>query len=122
MVQKDTTIQEVGKGCELTWAPDGSFLYQVDHGPGGGNVFYKVDPDTMKRVLWFDAPGKYSHEYFPKMANTGDVLVFGASTGGHEHDKADYEIFLWPIGSPMSNTARLSFHTGNDNWPDVFLY
>jgi hypothetical protein len=24
---------------------------------------------------------------------------------------------LWP----MSNTARLNYHTGNDNWPDVFL-
>jgi hypothetical protein len=50
------------------------------------------------------------------------VLIYGASTGGHEHDTADYEIFLWPISSPMSSTVRLSYHTGNDNWPDVFLY
>ncbi len=53
------------------------------------------------------------------------MLVFGASTGGNgenELEQADYEIFLWPIGSPMGNTARLSFHAGNDNWPDIFLY
>ena len=22
----------------------------------------------------------------------------------------------------QQNTARLSYHTGNDNWPDIFLY
>jgi Tol biopolymer transport system component len=124
VVGADRTAREVGEGCELNWSPDSSFLYHVGHDSNNrdNNVFYKVNPDTLERQLWFDSPSEYSHEYFPKMANTGDVLVYGASTGGHEHDTADYEIFLWPIGSPMSNTARLSFHTGNDNWPDVFLY
>ncbi|MCW5199285.1 PD40 domain-containing protein, partial [Desulfobulbus sp. F1] len=121
LVRPDRTVQELNEGCELNWSPDSSFLYHVGHREKG-NVFYKINPDTLEWQLWFDSPSEYSHEYFPKIANTGDVLVYGASTGGHEHDTADYEIFLWPIGSPMSNTARLSFHTGNDNWPDVFLY
>jgi hypothetical protein len=117
-----TAVRPVGDGCELNWSPDGSFLYYVDHGGRGGNAFYRVNPENLSRQLWYDAPGEYSHEYFPKLANSGDVLVFGASSGGHEHDQADYEIFLWPVGSPMDNTARLSFHTGNDNWPDIYLY
>ncbi|CAK8724177.1 MAG: WD40-like Beta Propeller Repeat [Candidatus Electronema aureum] len=121
LIGPDRTVREVNEGCELNWSPDSSFLYHVGHGEKG-NVFYKINPDTLERQLWFDSPSEYSHEYFPKIANTGDLLVYGASTGGHEHDTADYEIFLWPIGSSMSNTARLSFHTGNDNWPDVFLY
>ncbi len=122
VIQKDKSIQQVGKGCQLNWAPDSSFLYLVDHSKTGGNAFFTVNPSSLEKKLWFDAPGAFSHEYFPKVSNTGDVLVFGASTGGHEHDRADYEIFLWPIGTPMGNTARLSFHTGNDNWPDIFLY
>ncbi|WP_417910315.1 lysylphosphatidylglycerol synthase domain-containing protein [Candidatus Electronema sp. PJ] len=122
LIKPDRTVQEINEGCELNWAPDSSYLYHVGHGKGRRNVFYKINPDTLAREVWFDSPTEYSHEYFPKVANTGDVLVYGASTGGHEHDTADYEIFLWPIGSPMNNTARLSFHTGNDNWPDVFLY
>lgn len=122
VIDSGKTVRPVGDGCELTWAPDGSFLYYVDHGGRGGNSFYKVNPETLSRTLWYDAPGEFSHEYFPRLANTGDVLVFGASSGGHEHDQADYEIFLWPVGSQMTNTARLSFHTGNDNWPDIFLY
>lgn len=122
VINKDKSIQQVGGGCELNWAPDSSYLYLVDHAKTGGNAFFTADPETLEKKLWFDAPGAFSHEYFPKVSNTGDMLVFGASTGGHEHDRADYEIFLWPIGTPMGNTARLSFHTGNDNWPDIYLY
>jgi uncharacterized membrane protein YbhN (UPF0104 family) len=120
-VADQVAVRQVGGGCQLNWAPDSSFLYQVDHGGRGGNAFYRIDPATLDRQLWYDAPEPYSHEYFPKLANNGKVLVFGASTGGHEHDKADYEIFLWPVGAPESATVRLSFHTGNDNWPDIFL-
>ncbi len=122
IINKDKSLQQVGRGCQLNWSPDSSFLYLVDHQKAGGNAFFRVNPETLEKKLWFDAPGAFSHEYFPKISNTGDMLVFGASTGGHEHDRADYEIFLWPIGSPMENIARLSFHTGNDNWPDIYLY
>jgi uncharacterized membrane protein YbhN (UPF0104 family) len=122
IINKDKSIQQVGKGCQLNWAPDASFLYLVDDTKTGDNAFLTVNPVTLEQKLLFDAPGAFSHEYFPKISNTGGMLVYGASTVGNEEDQADYEIFLWPIGTPMGNTARLSFHTGNDNWPDIYLY
>ena len=50
-------------------------------------------------------------------------MVFGASRSPkeHEHDVADYEIFLWKKGSDAGKATRLTFHTGNDNWPDVYI-
>ena len=42
-----------------------------------------------------DLPGAYSHEYFPRVSNDGRWLVWGAAASGHEHDRADYEIFVW---------------------------
>lgn len=114
-------LQKVGKGCQLNWSPDSGYLYSVDHGGRMKNAFYKIDPETLHRSLWFDSPTEYSHEYFPKVANNGNFLVYGASTGGHEHDRADYEIFLWRIGSPFGEAVRLSYHTGNDCWPDIYL-
>jgi len=48
-------------------------------------------------------------------------MVLGASAEGHEHDRADYEIFLWRVDTPPETAVRLTFHTGNDNWPDLFL-
>jgi Tol biopolymer transport system component len=110
-----------GDSCELAWSLDGSWLYYVDHDWKRNNVFYRIDLQTKQGVLLFDSPTEYSHEYFPKLDNTGKYLVFGASTGGHEHDQADYEIFLWRIGSPPDAAVRLTFDPANDCWPDMYV-
>ena len=121
LLGRDGAIQKLGKGCQLTWGPGDRYLYKIDHGGKMQNAIYKIDPKSLIAQKWFDAPGEYSHEYFPRVSNTGDVLVYGASSGGHEHDTADYEIFLWVIGQPASRTIRITQHTGNDCWPDVYL-
>ena len=61
--------------------------------------------------------------YWPKDSSNGEYMVFGASRSPkeHEHDTEDYEIFLWKVGSDSSKATRLTFHTGNDNWPDVYI-
>ena len=118
----DGSIRLTGNGCQLAWAPDGGYLFKVDHGGKQQNAIYRLDPQTLTAAKWLDAPGEFSHEYFPRIANTGDLLVYGASSGGHEHDKADYEIFLWQIGQPPETAVRLTHHSGNDNWPDIYLY
>jgi hypothetical protein len=122
VVDMKGTVRKVGNGCQLTWGPSDRYLYTVDHGGKQQNLIYKVDPQTLEQRPWFDSPGEFSHEYFPRVSNTGTVLVYGASKGGHEHDTADYEIFLWKIGSPPESAMRLTFHTGNDCWPDIYLF
>jgi len=121
MVNKDGSVKNTGDGCQLLWAPGDDYLVKVDHGGRGGNTIYRVDPETGGATAWFDAEGEYSHEYFPRISAAGDVLVYGASAEGHEHDTADYEIFLWVIGSPAAEAVRMTHHTGNDSWPDVYL-
>ncbi len=122
IVERNGRVHFTGNGCQLAWAPDGSYLFKVDHGGKQQNVICRLDPQTLTATKWLDAPGEFSHEYFPRIANTGDLLVYGASSGGHEHDKADYEIFLWQIGQPPETAVRLTHHSGNDNWPDIYLY
>jgi Tol biopolymer transport system component len=112
----------VSDGCETAWSPDYSFLYYVQDRSGNkGTSIRKYDPAMGRSSLWLDVPGEWSHEYFPKLSWDGDYLVFGASTGGHEHDSADYEIFLWEVGAPDSEIVRVTFHSGNDAWPDIWL-
>ena len=84
------------------------------------NQVYRRPATEGSAEPWLDLPVPYSHEYFPKLNQDGRYLVLGASTGGHEHDVADYEIFLWPVGAPADQALRLTFHSGNDNWPDIF--
>lgn len=114
-------LKEFSDGCQLTWSKDGSFLYGVDYGGKMKNAFYLYDPETGKATPWLDLPGEFSHEYFPKLSNDENYLTFAASKGGHEHDTADYEIFLWQVGTPAETATRLTYHTGNDNWPDIYL-
>ena len=81
----------------------------------------KIDPVTYERTVLFDFNDAYSHIYFPKDSNDGRYMIFGGSQGGHNHDEADYEIFLWDMQTQKEYATRLSFHSGNDNWPDVFI-
>lgn len=114
----------VYEGCELRWSLDGKHLYQVAKGGrADGLRIVNVDPTTLALTTMIDLEGEFSHEYWPKESSNGEYFVFGASRGkkDHEHDVADYEIFLWKQGSDASKATRLTFHTGNDNWPDVFI-
>lgn len=119
LISPGGVFRRVGGGCQLFWAPDSSYLFYVDSGGRQKNAFFKVDSGTLERSLWLDMPGGFSHEYFPALSQDGRWLVFAASAGGHEPDSADYEIFLWRAGSPPESAARLTFHTGNDCWPDI---
>ena len=48
-------------------------------------------------------------------------MVWGAAAEGHEHDRADYEIFIWEVGTPWDTAERLTFYSGNDQWPDIYV-
>ena len=111
----------IGQGCQVTWSPDERFVYYIDHGGNGQNLLRRYDFETAENKIWMDMPGEYSHEYFPKLTQDGRWMVFAASTGGHEHDTADYELFLWEVDSPPSTAIRLTHHSGNDSWPDIYL-
>ena len=121
IVGKDGSVTKLGNGCQLNWGPGDRYLYKIDHGGRMMNVVYRIDSKTLAAEKWFDLPGEFSHEYFPRVAPSGDYMVVGASRGDHEHDTADYEIFLWKIGTPASQAVRITHHTGNDCWPDLFL-
>lgn len=113
--------KRVAGGCQLAFVPDGKWLVLVEGGGQMKNRICRVDREGRNLQTLIDMPLPWSHEYFPRVSNTGDLLVFGAAREGHEHDTADYEIFLWRLGTPPAQAARLSFHTGNDQWPDVWV-
>jgi hypothetical protein len=48
-------------------------------------------------------------------------MVWGVTQRGHDHDIADYEIYLWRVGDKPEGAVRLTYHSGNDRWPDIFI-
>jgi hypothetical protein len=109
------------QACQTTWAPDGQWVVWMETGGNGGTRVMAGRPDGSERHVFMDLPGLRSHEYFPKFSNDGRWLVWGAAAEGHEQDQADYEIFVWEIGTPWPHAVRLTDHPGNDNWPDLWV-
>ena len=126
---KGDTLNGIHEGCQISWSSDFSTLYQVATGGIGKTQVMRVDSTSRQATPWFDLAGEFDHEYWPKDANVEaselGVVVLGASRGDHEHDVADYEIFLLRDANRLQGAAvtpiRLTFHTGNDNWPDIYL-
>ncbi len=107
--------------CELTWLPGSSDLVWVENGGRGGTLLMASPIQKVERRIFMDLPFSFSHEYFPRFSRNGQWLVWGASEGDHEHDLADYEIFLWRVGTPWGSAVRLTFNKANDRFPEIFI-
>ena len=127
---------KTGGGCQIDWFPSGKRVYRMNEGQGNGGteiLAFDVDENGKpvdkieglslnKKWRFMDLPGRRSHEYFPKIDQTGRWLVWCATQAGHEHDLADYEVYIWDINTDKEkDPVRLTFHTGNDRWPDIHI-
>jgi hypothetical protein len=124
-----------GAGCQITWFPNNKSVIRMNEGQGnGGTEELKFDVDDNGKPLavpaglsidnkfrFMDLPGRRSHEYFPTISPDNLWLVWCATIYGQEHDIYDYEVYVWKIGTPQKDAVRLTFHTANDRWPDIFI-
>jgi hypothetical protein len=120
---------QTGLGCQINWTPDQTGIYWVHPTGNGGSRILQMpitagappkDP-SLDELELMDLPGRRSHEYFPELSSDGKWLIWAATQRGHDHDTADYEIYLWQVGSPRDKAVRLTHNSGNDRWPDLFL-
>ncbi|HXI55320.1 MAG TPA: hypothetical protein VNO55_04645 [Polyangia bacterium] len=126
---KKKTWRKTGLGCQINWTPDGNSIFWVNPTGNGGSEVFRMPMKNGKPakemsdddLRFMDMPGRRSHEYFPQFSVDGKFLVWGITQRGHDHDIADYEIYLWEVGTPPDSAARLTFHSGNDRWPDIFI-
>ncbi len=118
-----------GKGCQVAWHPAEDRIYWINPSGNGGSEVFSVPMTDGKpqreceyeEMRFMDIPGRRSHEYFPRMSTDGAWMVWAATQRGHDHDVADYEIYIWKVGAPHEQATRLTFHSGNDRWPDIFI-
>ena len=127
-LEKKAWVQ-TGEGCQINWHPAGGRIYWVNPSGNGGSEVFSVEVKDGKPIKdydyeemrFVDIPSRISHEYFPKMSIDAKWLVWAATQRGHDHDIADYEVHIWEIGTDPENCTRLTFHSGNDRWPDIFV-
>lgn len=126
---QDKSWTKTGEGCQINFFPQGDRIIWVNPSGNGGSEVFSVPIKDGKPVAEFsyekmrfiDIPGRRSHEYFPKLDKKAEWMVWAATRRGHDHDIADYEVFIWKVGSPAEHATRLTFHSGNDRWPDIFI-
>jgi Tol biopolymer transport system component len=123
------TWTKTGLGCQINWTPNKTAVYWVNPTGNGASEIYRMpikDGQPPKEIdddklAFMDVPGRRSHEYFPQLSSDGKWLVWGVTQRGHDHDIADYEIYLWEVGTPPEKAVRLTHNSGNDRWPDIFI-
>jgi len=107
--------------CQTTWVPGTDDLLWMDASGNGGTRVMRGAADGSSADVFMDLPGERSHEYFPTLSQDAAWMVWAASADGHEHDRADYEIYAWRVGTPWEDAVRLTYFAGNDQWPDVYV-
>lgn len=125
----DHTWEVTGEGCQVNWFPAGERIYWVNPSGNGGSEVFSIEMVSGKpkqeydyeQMRFIDIPGRRSHEYFPQLSDKGRWLVWAATQRGHDHDIADYEIYIWQLGATPEQATRLTFHSGNDRWPDIHI-
>jgi hypothetical protein len=117
-----TFIAFPGSSCQIAWWPGQEKVIWIEgHEGQGGTRVAAGTPDGRHVETLIDLPGRFSHEYFPRLSRDGAWLAWAASAGDHEPGRADYEIFLWKVGDAPDRALRLTYDTGNDQWPDLTL-
>lgn len=104
--------------CQVSWTPGDVAPVWVESRVLRGTRVMRTESDGSAGVF-IDLPSPYTYEYFPRLSSDQRWLLWGASAGGQEQDRADYELFAWRVGTPWETAIRLTFSSGNDQWPDL---
>ena len=117
-----------GRGCEPTTPPGGEWVYHVCGGTycdTHPDVYHMKISDRQSRTSYSPvvahADGNWGHEYFPRISTDGNWLMYGATTGCHDHDTCDYEVFIHPLSGDNDNRERLTNDPHNDQWPHLYV-
>lgn len=115
-----------GPGCNGVTPPAGEWIYHVSReGATMPDIFKMQVADLLTRSSYGIELGNddsnWGHEYMPRISNDNKWLVYGASTGCHNHETCDYEIFVHQLGSGPQERTQVTFHQGNDSYPSLYV-
>jgi hypothetical protein len=115
-----------GGGCEPTAPPSGDLVFHVSATSATHPDIYRMSlADVASRssyaaeVAYADAD--FGHEYFPRISTDGQWLTYGATTGCHDHDTCDYELYLHRLGAATTERTRLTTSSANDQWAHLYV-
>jgi hypothetical protein len=113
-------------GCQAWLSADGEVGVWA---AGAGGPIDAIDLET--RATWTILakddpllPDDRGYVYFPMLSQDRSLLAFAASSGEHDHFKADYDIFVVELDAetlmPAERPVRITSDPAVDRFPDVW--
>ena len=113
-------------GCQPAFSNDGRLA--VWSAGAGGPIDIR---DLATRESWTvlekgdpHFPADRGYLYFPMLSNDASLLAVGASTGEHDHFRADYDIYVLELDpetlQPAGRASPVAPHPAVDRFPDPF--
>ncbi len=117
----DGAILKTTQGCEPRLTADGHFMYWVNS-PKDFRV-WDTQKDEERQILGTPPVEPFNYTYFPTVSADLRWLLYGASPGQHDHSTSDYEVYIQELADwqPVGKPVRLTFNTGTDRWPNLWL-
>jgi hypothetical protein len=113
-------------GCQPYFSGDGRWGFWT---AGAGGPIHRVELGTgrVERILDKNdrrVPGGFGYAYFPMFSADGGLFAWAASTGGHDHFRTDYEVFVAESDPEtlelVGPVLRVTRHAGTDRFPDAW--
>ncbi len=119
----------VGSGCGPSTPPTSSLVFHVCGEaalcPTYPDVYTLDVNDLATRSSYkpeMNHPNDdWGHEYMPYPSTDGKWLAYAASTGCHDQEFCDYEIWLHPLGAGIDKRYRVTNDAKNDQYPALYV-
>jgi len=114
--------------CSPAWAPDGSYLMttartsnrpvlKTDFDEGGPSVGESLHFIGVENTC--DCSSFYIHGQ--RVSNDGNWVAFGAIIFDGSKSNGTREIWLWKIGEAQESAVRVTFDSGEDQSPSLYI-
>jgi len=114
--------------CSPAWAPDGSYIMTTartsnrpvlktdfdESGPSVGDSGHFIGVENT-----CDCSSFYIHGQ--RVSNDGNWVAFGAKIFDGPKSNGTREIWLWQIGETQESAVRVTFDTGEDQSPSLYI-
>jgi hypothetical protein len=125
LLHKDRTYY-FGSGCWPVSAPAGDMVYHVcGDCPTHPDLYHMHTADLDTRSSYAPEVANidtdWGHEYNPRVSNDNRWLAYMASSGCHDGDNCNYDIWVHEIGAGTTERTHVIQDPANDAYPELFV-
>lgn len=125
LLHKDRTYY-LGSGCWPVSAPSGDMVFHVCADcPTHPDIYHMHTADLDTRSSYAPEVANidtdWGHEYNPRVSNDSQWLAYMASSGCHDGDNCNYDIWVHELGAGSTERTHVIQDPANDAYPELYV-